>query len=55
MTRPVASHPEAKPQTPCGQDCRDCAKADGCGALWPSLNRISAIADCQPAGGDTWK
>lgn len=58
MNRPTASHPEARPETPCGQDCTTCNKADGCSAALSILAQIltgAAADDGLPAGDAAWK
>lgn len=56
MTR-SASHHHTKPQTPCGQTCETCGKAEGCSAALSIIAQMlpEASDDSPPSGKLQWK
>lgn len=54
----TASHPDTRPQTPCGQSCESCGKAEGCSAAISLIAGMGPLTDAghvRQAGKSAWK
>ena len=53
-----ASHPDTRPQTPCGESCDSCGKSEGCSAALTIVAAMDPLTDPdhdQQGGKSSWK